>query len=123
MSQTTAAERMSAKADQWRERIAEQEHLGISVRQFCKEQGHAEHCFYSWRKRFREQEQPMRFALVETRREGQQQAAREAALELVLITGERLHIRSGVDATTLRTVMEALRPGSICRPVYVCICA
>ena len=108
MSETTAAEGVPTKADQWHERIAEQERRGISVRQFCKEQGLAEHSFYGWRKRFRERQQPMRFALVETRRTGQESTP-EAALELVLTTGERLRIRAGVDATTLRTVVEALR--------------
>ena len=33
----------------------------------------------------------------------------ETALELVLATGERLRIGAGVDGTTLRTVLEALR--------------
>jgi hypothetical protein len=33
----------------------------------------------------------------------------EAALELVLATGERLRISAGVDGATLRTVLEALR--------------
>ena len=56
----------------------------------------------------RTQQQPMRFALVE--REGARQGpATEAELELVLTTGERLRIGAGVDATTLRTVLEVSR--------------
>jgi hypothetical protein len=39
-----------------------------------------------------------------------QEPATEAALELVLSTGERLRIGAGADAATLRTVMEVLRP-------------
>jgi hypothetical protein len=50
----------------------------------------------------------MRFALVETRRAGQA-PTQEGALELVLTNGERLRIGAGVDATTLRRVVEALR--------------
>jgi len=80
----------------------------MSVKRFCKDHGVAEHAFYYWRKRLREQSPPMRFALVETGRSAQQ-PVREARLELVLATGERLHIGTGVDATTLRTVLEALR--------------
>jgi hypothetical protein len=38
-----------------------------------------------------------------------QAPATEAALELVLETGERLRIGTGVDASTLHTVLEALR--------------
>ena len=49
----------------------------------------------------------MRFALVETG-PGQQPNA-ETGLELLLPRGERLRIRTGVDATLLRTVLEVLR--------------
>ena len=79
----------------------------MSVKQFCKEQGLTECCFYAWRKRLREKG-PVRFALVERSARRQERTA-EAALELVLATGERLRIGAGVDATTLRTVVEALR--------------
>ena len=50
----------------------------------------------------------MRFALVETG-VTLPQAPAEPGLELVLTTGERLRIGAGVDATTLRRVLEALR--------------
>jgi len=76
------------------------------VRQFCRERGLAEHCFYAWRKRLRAQGL-VRFALVE--RGTAPGPATEASLELVLATGERLRIGVGVDGTTLRTVLEALR--------------
>ena len=55
-----------------------------------------------------DRQQPVRFALVE-RGATRQEPAAEAALELVLATGERLRIGAGVDAATLRTVLEALR--------------
>ena len=38
-----------------------------------------------------------------------QDSAAEVALELVLATGERLRISAGVDAATLRTVLDVLR--------------
>ena len=38
-----------------------------------------------------------------------QEPATEAALELVLATGERLRIGTGVDTTTLRAVLDVLR--------------
>lgn len=105
MTESSSEEKTATKADQWRERIAEQERSGFSVRRFCKEQSLAEHCFYAWRKRFREQG-PMRFALVER---GRMRQEPEAGLELVLATGERLRIGAGVDAARLRTVLDALR--------------
>jgi hypothetical protein len=63
--------------------------------------------FYNWRKRLRRQA-PMRFALVETGPAGRPSAS-PSDLELVLRTGERLRISSGVDSALLRTVLEALR--------------
>jgi len=108
MSDTTVEQRpANPKADQWAERIAAQQRAGISVKQFCKEQGLTEYSFYAWRKRL-QQTGPVRFALVD-RSPRRQEGAVEAALELVLASGERLRISAGVDATTLRTVLDALR--------------
>ena len=95
------------KADEWAERIAAQQRSGMSVKQFCREQGLTEYSFYSWRKRLQESG-TVRFALVERSARRQEDAA-GAALELVLATGERLRIGRGVDLTTLRTVLGALR--------------
>ena len=50
----------------------------------------------------------MRFAVVERSARRQERAA-EAALELVLATGERLCIGPSVNLTTLRTVLDVLR--------------
>lgn len=97
----------SPKAEEWAERIAAQQRGGISVKQFCKEQGLTEYSFYAWRKRLQKKE-PVRFALVD-RRAARQEPATEASLELILATGERLRIAAGVDSATLRTVLEALR--------------
>jgi transposase-like protein len=97
-----------AKADQWRERLAEQERSGLTVRRFCKERGVSEYCFYAWRRRFREEGGLVRFALVDRRQE-RSESAPESGLELVLTSGERLRIGAGVDGTMLRTVLKALR--------------
>jgi hypothetical protein len=90
MSDTMIEQRpANSKADQWAERIAAQQRAGISVKQFCKEQGLTEYCFYTWRRRLRETG-PVRFALVDRSPRRQEHAA-EATLELVLATGERRH--------------------------------
>ncbi len=108
MSDTNLGDRTaSPKTDEWAERVAAQQRSGISVKQFCKEQGLTEYSFYAWRKRLQKRE-PVRFALVD-RRAARQDWATEAALELVLATGERLRIGAGVDAATLRRVLEAVR--------------
>jgi len=104
----TNEEKAASNKDQWRERIAEQERSGVSVRRFCQAQGIGEHLFYYWRRRLREQQPPMRFALVE-RGPARQELASEASLELILASGERLRIGAGVDAITLRMVLTALR--------------
>lgn len=57
MPETIIEERVPAKANEWRERIAEQARSRESVRRFCKERGLAEHCFYRWRKRLQEEGQ------------------------------------------------------------------
>jgi len=109
MSDTNIEQREAIpKTDEWAERIAVQQRSGITVRQFCKEQGLTEYSFYAWRKRLQKKE-PVRFALVDRRVTGHEPAT-EAALELVMATGDRLRIGAGVDAATLRTVLEALRP-------------
>ena len=95
------------KADEWAERIAAQQRGRDVGETFCKEHGLTEYSFYAWRKRLQESG-PVRFALVE-RSARRQERTVEAALELVLATGERLRISPGVDITTLRTVLDVLR--------------
>ena len=68
MSDTVIEEKpANPKAEEWAERIAAQQRSGMSVKQFCKEQGLTECSFYAWRKRLRESG-PVRFALVERER-------------------------------------------------------
>src|SRR6516162_5295920 len=50
--------------DTWQDRIAEQARSGLSIKQFCKDRGIPEHCFYAWRRRLRPAV-PVRFALVD----------------------------------------------------------
>jgi transposase-like protein len=108
MAGTVADEKVIAKNEQWRELIAEHERSGMSVRRFCKERGIREHLLFYWRKRLRTVQQPVRFALVE-RGAAPAEPRGKTELELVLVSGERLRIGAGVDATTLRMVLAALR--------------
>jgi transposase-like protein len=100
MSKTQAA-----RLDFWRQFIAKQPQSGMSVREFCQQHGTSEYSFYHWRKRLREQ-LPMKFALVETQRAAPMAVA---AVEVMLTTGERLRIGPGLDADTLRLVLNVLR--------------
>ncbi len=98
---------MSTKAKQrrelWRQRIAQQETSGQSIRAYCLGQGLKQHAFYGWRQRLRKQNTPVRFALVETK------AVAETVppIELMLASGERLRIPR--DAATLKLVLAVLR--------------
>jgi len=87
------------------EKIAEQERSGLTVGRFCKEQRLTEQSFYGWRKRLLEQE-PMRFALVETG-SARRQPATEAGLELVLATGP------GTEARIAKSDIAEMRPGTL----------
>jgi len=88
----------------------------LSIREFCRQRGiHPSH-FYYWRQRlareaaaaiqpFVKRRPESRFALVRTEPAPTAvSATHDGALELVLESGWRLHIRPGVDAATLRTV-------------------
>jgi transposase-like protein len=83
--------------------IVEQEASGASIRDFCEQRGISVHSFYSWRRRLRQKE-PVQFALLKT------VAGKEprSPVELFLPGGERLSISIGVDAATLRIVLDAL---------------
>jgi hypothetical protein len=108
MSDSVIEERpANPKAAEWTERIAAQQRSGTSAKQFCKEHGLTEYTFYAWRKRLQEKG-PVRFALVE-RSARRPDRTTEVPLELVLATGDRLRIGTGVGAATLRTVLDALR--------------
>jgi transposase-like protein len=107
MAGTTSDKSTGTRDEYWREKIAAQERSGLSVQQFCKEQGLNNPSFYYWRKRLHQQT-AVRFALIDTGA-APQATSSEHCLELVLPTGARLRIGAGVNAVTLRTVLEALR--------------
>ena len=83
----------------WRQRIAQEETSGQSIRAYCRELGLKEHDFYGWRQRLRKQS----FALVETKPSEQT----VPPIELILASGDRLRIPR--DAAMLRLVLAVLR--------------
>jgi|SRR6516162_1398579 len=89
----------------WSALIGEQEAGGQEIRAFCQQHGIDQSSFYRWRKRLRNNE-PAGFALLETKEE---KTAQTAGLELILGSGDRLRINNGVDAVTLRLVLDTLR--------------
>ena len=95
----------AARLDYWRQLFAAQQQSGMSVRAFCQQHRTSEYSFYHWRKRLAEQ-LPIKFALVETSRSA---PAAVAAVEVILASGERLRIATGIEAATLRLVLSVLR--------------
>jgi transposase-like protein len=86
----------------WRQRIAQQESSGQSVRAFCRDHKLSEHSFYLWRRQLEAPgSKPVSFALVETNKPSQ------APVELILTSGETLRIPA--DAGTLRLVLSVLQ--------------
>jgi len=94
------------KREYWRKLIAEQAESRQPIRTFCRERKLSEHSFHWWRRRLRE-DRPVRFALLKAR--SVDVADGMSPLELVLKTGERLRIGTGVDTATLRAVLDAVR--------------
>jgi hypothetical protein len=114
--------RATERLAHWRDVVAASRRSNLSIREFCRQRGiHPSH-FYYWRQRLggeaaapiqpsAKRKPETRFALVlaepaPTAVPG----AHDGALELILESGWRLHIRRGVDAATLRTVLSALAP-------------
>jgi hypothetical protein len=90
----------------WSKLIAEQEASGQKARPFCRERGIPEYSFYKWRRRLRRAD-AVEFALLETGPAAV--AIPDTALELMLRNGERLRIANGVEAATLRLVLDVVR--------------
>ena len=95
-----------SRREYWRQQIALQQQSGQSVKEFCQARALTEQSFYWWRKRLEETDVPVRFALVKA---GMNGVMPEAALELVLSSGDRLRIGAAVDSSALRTVLAVLR--------------
>jgi len=79
----------------WRQRIAQQEKSGQSVRAFCDEHGLSNPGFYVWRRRLRKPNTPVRFALVEANPTEQT----VPSIELILASGDRLRIPNDAAAS------------------------
>jgi hypothetical protein len=92
---------------------------GLSVRQFCKQEGLTEPAFYTWRKKLdgggndeKNQDKPKlsepEFIEVAIPQNN------SAAVELLLASGNTLRIPGGVDAATLNTVLSAVHMAGLC---------
>ena len=90
---------------------------GLSVRQFCQQEGLSEPSFYSWRKKLtqpatsdseKEVIKPTPFIQVSLPK------SKSGGLELLLASGHTLRIPSGTDRQTLTHVLSALCETGLC---------
>ncbi|MFH1616058.1 MAG: hypothetical protein ABIG61_13355 [Planctomycetota bacterium] len=91
---------------------------GLSVRQFCKQEGLSEPSFYSWRKKLTKVDEP-----EDDKQKEQGSSAfikvsmpseKPCGLELLLLSGNTLRISTGADNKTLTNVLSALCEAGLC---------
>ena len=102
----------------WQMAIETWQSSGLSIRQFCKQEGLSEPSFYLWRKKLTQVDesdadkeavcQPEPFIQVSLPTE------KHGGLELVLSSGNTLRISSPADTQTLTTVLLALCEAGLC---------
>jgi len=115
----------STETDQrqfWQMVLETRQSSGLSVRQFCKQEGLSEASFYAWRKRL-SQEPAMKATPVDGRCEEDRAEpfiqvslphASWPGVELLLSSGHTLRIPVGVDRQTLTAVLSALGEAGLC---------
>ena len=90
---------------------------GLSVRQFCQQEGLSEPSFYSWRKRL---SKPQKSSVTKGQPQSDQfiqvsmPTAKSGALELVLASGHKLRIPSDIDTTFLTGILSAVKQAKLC---------
>lgn len=101
----------------WRMAIETWQASGLSIRQFCKNEGLSEPQFYSWRKKLagdstehdeKNEPGPPSFIEVAIPKDN------HAAVELLLTSGSTLKIPAGIDAKTLTTIISVLHQTNLC---------
>jgi hypothetical protein len=101
-----------SKASEWSERVAEWRASGLTSKEFCKGRAYsAQHLLY-WSSSLRRKDRAApeatnKVGLVRVLRREREEAAPSCAVT-VRVGGTIVEVRSGVDATTLTTVLAAL---------------
>ena len=110
-----------SKSDQrqfWQMAIETWQSSGLSIRQFCKQEGLSEPSFYAWRKRLAQVDEPEANKEAVCQPEPFIQVSlpieQRGGLELVLSSGHTLRISSPADIQTLTTVLSALCEAGLC---------
>ena len=101
----------------WRMAIETWQSSGVSVRQFCKQEGLSEPQFYQWRKKLvgcgselAIQDDPEQSAFIEVAIPKNN----DITIELLLASGNMVRVPCGADSATLSNIMSALHAAGLC---------
>ena len=102
----------------WREIVNRQAGSGLSIRQYCANEGISQPSFYAWRKRLRDCKHDERVARSSSRRTDGLGDSRDfiplelrapaSALEVIHPLGYQVRVTGEVDLMALRQVLEVL---------------
>ena len=111
MEQTTSIQRANQqhRLEEWSRRVEACRHSGLSVGQWCRENGIAVSTYFSWqRKVFQalKEVQDVAFAEVPVMERSQPCGHIAAAME---VSGVRIQVYEGADGATLQAILQAAK--------------
>ena len=99
-----AKQRDPRKEARWRKQLRRQQASGLSVRDYCRQQGLYESLFYYWRREIGRRDRQAQPVFVPVAVE----APAESAIEVTLASGHVVRVRAGFDEQTLRQLLALL---------------
>jgi len=94
----------------WRMALETWQASGLSIRQFCRQEGLSEPQFYLWRKKLSGSGVTGQEAFIEVALPKNN----DVAIEVLLTSGNMVRIPCGADTETLSNVMSALHAAGLC---------
>lgn len=102
----------------WQMAIETWQSSGLSVRQFCQQEGLSAPSFYAWRKKLAKADAPQAdkndVGPPEPFIQVSLPTAAHSDLQLVFVSGHRLKIPVGIDRQTLNDVLSVLQQAGLC---------
>lgn len=102
----------------WRMVFQTHQDSGLTIKQFCQNEGISEAAFYSWRKKLAAVDERPKVAGVSATSAGFIEVSlpehSSAGLELVFSSGHTLRIPAGADSTLLGRVLSTLKQVDLC---------
>jgi len=105
------------QAQFWRMVFETHRGSGLTIKQFCKNEGISEAAFYAWRKKLAAASGASSLPGAAASGAFVEVALRDgppAALELMFTSGHRLRISPGVDGALLERVLSTLKRAGLC---------